>query len=249
MTRASCRTCGAEAFAAEIPAELHGWMRRMLEGTAPLCDRCSARAENEEQLREREREKRERESLLRARRLASGIPARLRGLTWDDVSRGNRPEVLAAARSFAAGEMSGLLLGGPVGVGKTWLAAVAAWERLNCRSVRWFSVPVLFARLDLAFADEARREAVGVLAGTGALVLDDLDKVRATEYAAEQLFCAIDSRVTAGAQLLITTNLELGELAARFPQPHGEAIVSRLVDYCEAFALDGLNHRLERFAS
>ena len=137
------------------------------------------------------------------------------------------------------------MLVGPVGVGKTWLAAAAAWALLERKAVRWFSVPTLFARIGLAFADEARQDALNVLAGTQALVLDDIDKARATDYAAEQLFCAIDNRVTAGAPLLITTNLELDALAARFPQPYGEAIVSRLAQHCEAFALEGADRRLE----
>ena len=156
---------------------------------------------------------------------------------------------LQGAQAWGRGDADGLLLAGPVGVGKTWLAAAAAWERLERAPVRWFSVPTLFARLSLGFADDGRQDALNVLAGKRALVLDDIDKVRASEYAAEQLFCAIDNRVTAGAQLLITTNLALSTLAGRFPEPYGEAIVSRLAQHCEAFALEGQDRRLERFAS
>ena len=55
--------------------------------------------------------------------------------------------------------------------------------------------------------------------------------------------------MTAGAPLLVTTNLGLDALAAKFPEPFGDAIVSRLAGYCEAFALQGHDRRLERFAS
>jgi DNA replication protein DnaC len=136
-----------------------------------------------------------------------------------------------------------------VGVGKTHLAAALARERTRHTSLRWFSVPTLFALLALSFQSSGRDEALSVLAGSQTLVLDDLDKVRATEYAAEQIFCAIDNRLTAGAGLLVTTNLTLSEIAARYPEPYGEAIASRLAGYCETFALDGPDRRMERFAA
>jgi DNA replication protein DnaC len=80
-------------------------------------------------------------------------------------------------------------------------------------------VPVLFAHLGRAFSDDERQDALAGLTGDQALVLDDLDKTWPTEYAAEQLFCAIDKRLTARAALLVTTNLALSELAARYPDP------------------------------
>jgi hypothetical protein len=183
--------------------------------------------------------------MVERRRQESGIPDALRGLPLPDGAGG--PET--AARRWATGELRALLLTGPVGVGKTRAAASAAWERAEREPVRWVSVPVLFAQLGRGFGDEQRDDALTVLTGTGALVLDDLDKSRPTEYVAEQLFAAIDSRVAAGAALLVTTNLALSELAARFPEPYGEAIVSRLAGYCEALAMEGPDRRLERFAA
>jgi DNA replication protein DnaC len=181
-------------------------------------------------------------------RLDSGIPARLCGLTWPDVAD-SRPDALGAAQAWAYGDVLGLLLTGAVGRGKTWLAAAAAWARLELGPVRWFSTPALLAELGLSFADDRREKALDALAGSEALVLDDVDKCRPSEYAAEQLFAAIDNRLTAGAPLLVTTNLGLDTLAAKFPAPFGDAIVSRLVGYCEAFVLQGPDRRLERLAS
>jgi DNA replication protein DnaC len=223
----------------------------MLERTPAVCPACA----KDDDVQRCERNERELQQQVRVRRLASGIPSRLRDLSLERVALGYatsayNTELLAAVQSWAIGQTAGLLLAGAVGVGKTWLAAAAAWEWLARGPLQWFAVPTLFARLGLSFADEARQEALNVLTGKGPLVLDDLDKVRATEYAAEQLFCAIDNRVTAGAQLLVTTNLELGALAAKFPQPYGEAIASRLAEHCEAFLVQGQDRRLEqRFAS
>ncbi|MGI8630799.1 MAG: ATP-binding protein [Solirubrobacteraceae bacterium] len=182
-------------------------------------------------------------------RRASGIPAQLRDWTLERIGLGVKPQVLAAARAWAAGESRGLLLSGPVGVGKTSLAAAAASARLRQVPVRWLSVPALFAKLGLAFADEERHDALRILVAQTAIVLDDIDKSRPSDYAAEQLFLAIDSRVNAGASLLVTTNLALSQLAERFPEPYGEAIASRLVGYCPSFALEGHDRRTEGVAA
>jgi IstB-like ATP binding protein len=179
------------------------------------------------------------------RRSSSEIPTDLRGLPRPENDSGPS----GAASAWAAGKLRGLTLTGSVGVGKSYLAARAAWWRMEHEALRWLSVPVLFARLGASFSDEGRQDALRVLVGTTALVLDDIDKTRPTEYAAEQLFCAIDARVTEGAGLLVTTNLVLSVLAERFPEPYGEAIGSRLAGYCETFAMIGPDRRLARFAA
>ena len=225
---------------------------RIDDRTGPIwvlaCDRCSFVAglparDVDPSFRERARRE-----VIERRRRASGIPAQLRGLSWERVAGGTRPNVLAAAKRLAAGEERGLLLSGAVGVGKTWLAAAAAWELLEREPLSWFFVPDLFNRLGRSFEDASRDDTLDRLGGSAALVLDDLDKARPTDYAAEQLLCAIDNRVTAGAPLIVTTNLDLNALADRFA--FGHAIVDRLVGHCEAFALLGQSRRIERsFAS
>lgn len=249
MTLVTCSECGGEFDRDEIPADMRGSFRRILESHLPWCDECCERADIEIERQAHAQQQHSAAKRAHDRRRVAGIPVKLRDLSWSDVEVGNRPEVLAAARRWAGGGSPGLLLAGPVGVGKTWLAAAAAWALLERAPLHWLSVPALFARLSLGYADDERQATVRVLAGSTGLVLDDVDKVRATDYAAEQLFCAIDNRVAAGAPLLITTNLRLGELAAKFPDPFGEAIVSRLAQHCEAFALDGHDRRLEGVAS
>ena len=233
--RRSVRAGDARRHAGHVPQDHRGGAAV----GAGLVDRFEV-----EEARRRELDAaRERKQRARTNAAASGIPKLLRGLTWDTVN-GKPPELVAAARNWATGDVQGLVMCSPVGVGKTYLAAVAAWARLERGlPVRWFYVPALFAQLKLGFGDPRHDAAVDALIGCSALVLDDIDKVRPSDYAAEQLCCAIDTRVTAGKPLLITTNLELPELAARFP--NGEAIVSRLVGYCEAFTLTGRDRRLD----
>jgi DNA replication protein DnaC len=130
---------------------------------------------------------------------------------------------------------------GSVGVGKTWLAAAAAWEMVDRRPVRWVSVPVLLAQLMASFADAERAAALRAITGTGPLILDDLDKGNATDWTRQQLFAAIDGRVTAGAPLLITTNLPPSAIGERL----GDPIMSRVVGYCQVVEIAGADRRLE----
>lgn len=244
----TCTGCG-DRFEREIPDGLTGHYRELLERTPAVCDVCGDRLDEADEAERQQREAEELEKRVKARRKMSGIPAALQGLSWQQAERGNRPELVAAARAWGAGELAGLLLTGPVGTGKTFLAAVAAWQRTESKPVRWFSVPTLFALLGLSFENDARDEAQLVLSGKQSLVLDDIDKVKATEYAAGQLFCAIDNRLTAGTGLLITTNLALSTIADRYHEPYGEAIASRLAGYCQQFVVDGSDRRTERLAA
>lgn len=234
--------CGA-SFKQEIPDG--PWGARLARFPAS-CEACAAEAERIDREQEAARELRERAEARARRERLCGIPAKQRAIGWTSIDSSGRPA--EAAMSWARGELPALVLSGSVGVGKTYLAAAAAWTRLELAPLRWFTVPLLFARLGAGFGTGDRDDALRVLAGTCALVLDDLDKVRATEYAAEQLFVAIDGRAAAGAPLLVTTNLSLGQIAAKFPEPFGEAIASRLGDreYCAAVILEGEDRRLKR---
>jgi DNA replication protein DnaC len=241
MTR-SCTRCGVATV--ELPDGLSGAFLELLERTGPVCAACTQELDAAETRAGQDSRDQERGRQLARRREASGIPARYRGLDLAQLHADT--ELVHAARRCAHGELPGLVLGGPVGVGKTWIAAAIAWQLLERQALRWLSVPVLFAHLGLAFDNPIRERALEVLGGTTALVLDDLDKARPSEFAAEQIFCAVDGRVSARRPLIATTNLTLSELAARFPQPHGEAIVSRLVEHCGAFALEGADRRTAR---
>lgn len=200
------------------------------------CASCADRAETErlEGESQRARDDRAREAK---------IPPTFRGLRWEDMhaSSEHRTRAIERLQEWSSSkDAGGVLLYGGVGVGKTRLAATATWARLARYRVHWVSVAVLFANLTAAFSTDERKEALRVLTGVGPLVLDDLDKIALGENSRSHLFVAIDRRITAGAPLLVTSNLTPRELAERF----GEAIASRINGYCGAFELDGPDHRL-----
>lgn len=202
-----------------------------------VCPECTER----EQLEDAQRAERDR---YISREKFSSVPRGLRrGLDELQVTSRNIAAI-ADARAWAAGELPGLLLTGPVGTGKTWIAAAAVWERQLRKPVRWASVPTMLANALRAFDDEERAGAVDAISGRGALALDDLDKVKPSEWVASQLFSAIDSRVAAARPLLITMNSTPGELETRLGPDFGEAIASRLIGYCKIVVLDGADRRL-----
>jgi len=236
----ACVRCG-RAVAREIPAGLTGTWRAHAAAIPLVCVACANRRDAEDAALERRRaeEAIRRDAARRLRRC--GLPKRLRHVT---LSAADRELHHCAARRWGAGELRGLVLSGPVGTGKTWTAAAALQELVTRRAVLWTSAPLLFAQLGAPRGSERHEVALDLLTARTALVLDDLDKARPTDYGAEQLFLAIDTRVEHRKPLLVTTNLTLGELAARYPQPYGEAIASRLAGYCEHVELHGPDRRM-----
>lgn len=201
------------------------------------CDACVERTDREE------RETTEAEARLKRfekRKLTAGIPLLMQGVTWDKVEVDERnAEAVDAARRWAIGELRTLVLIGEFGVGKSFIAAAAAWQRMEGEALKWYSVPGLIAQSLGGWDSDERRDASSALLGKTALVLDDMDKVKATDWVASQLFVAIDGRVQNGGGLLVTTNLEPNELAAAF----GDAIADRLFGLGEAHVVSGRSRR------
>lgn len=237
-------SCGA-VVSAEIPDDLREpWkesLRRMM-----VCARCIARNREADAAEREAKAARGLWSVVASRMRASGVPKELQRVDWSDlgVDAGNRAAI-AAAKRWAAFGIKGVVLTGAVGVGKTTIAAAAAIEHLGHGPLRWTSMPRLFALLGIGGNDTNRRIASELLTGTGALVLDDLDKARPSDYGAEIVFGVIDNRIVEGAPLFVTMNLDYPQLAIKFPEPYGEAIASRLVGYCgNALEVRGRDRRL-----
>ncbi len=186
----------------------------------------------------------EREERIRQLAASSGLASPLASA----VKHASWPEPLGALiTSWAQDRERHIVLTGPYGVGKSWLAAAGAHRRLMlAKPVRWVSAPALLARLGMGFGTREHDEAVTILTRTVALVIDDLDKVRPTEYGAEQVFLAIDGRLAASRPLLVTTNLAPSEMAKHWPGPYGEAIASRLGGQCRVVQMTGRDRRLEQ---
>jgi DNA replication protein DnaC len=182
------------------------------------------------------------ESFKRSERLnhrieRSGMPRALRGKSFLAAPPGKATD---AARRWADGETLGLSLTGAVGSGKTWLAATAAWARLQDHPLQWVSVSRMMSQLRSGFGSEEKVAADRIVTGTGSIVLDDLDKVNPTEFGKEILFTAIDARVAEGSSVLVTANRPLSQIG----DVYGAPIASRLAGYCETVHRIGEDRRL-----
>lgn len=216
---------------------------RILVNLPLRCDECDARIVAEREAEEADREARHAETQHYLRVKGSELPSALLRVDLDRLDQAHCADAVAAARYWAL-RGGGLMLTGPFGTGKTTIAAGALRLALERRHGRWTSAPLLMARLGSGLGSDERDRTLRMLTGTTALVIDDLDKTRPTEYGAEQIFLAVDGAVTSDRALLITTNLGLGQLAAKWPPPFGEAIVSRLAGYCNVVEVGGPDRRL-----
>ena len=230
----NCSSCGT-TVTVEVPDDLD--RNSAVARLGIICSSCAERIREEE----READRAMREDEVRSRLKASGLPSTLSGLSFDDLRRDDENrEAIELARRWATGEVTGAVLSGPVGVGKTFVAAVAVNDMARRRSVRWLSVARMLTQATAGFRHPSRDEITDVLTSPRlALVLDDIDKVSPTRYAQTVLFQAIDERVNEGTPLLITTNLSYHHLRENY----GEAIASRVAGYCEAARIGGADRR------
>ncbi len=241
----ACSVCGRETSFA-VP-DVTGAFVSIALRTA-LCSDCELLAEQKACDAKAVQERRAAADRQRRYLAAARIPKRWRGVNWSSVEVDDRRNAVWAAQRWARREIDGLILtGAEVGTGKTHIAAAAANARLQSDPLRWFNVVDLFRDLSAPFgSDELRRAETALQRGT--LVLDDLDKTRPTPYAASVIYGVINKRWEEGQGLLVTMNSTLDELALRFPA-HGDAIASRLADYCDSFVLTGPDRRLHKCAS
>lgn len=249
-----CGTCGEPvdlSFAGPVPEFLREMAQRQLAGTAPVeCAVCGAKREADEEAAERQAALLER---ISTRRAAAGIPPKWAVQTFETLDRAKgRATAITRAEEWsraamAAPRSNGLVLWGPVGRGKTAIAAAAANMRLARSAVRWLPVAELLLDLSAGFESPERARALRRLDashGSAALVLDDLDKMKPSEWAVGPLFLAINRWVEAELPLLVTLNRDIDALEAWLPDTYGEPIASRLAGYCRIYEVGGVDRRL-----
>ena len=175
-----------------------------------------------------------REAKLRRVRVweSAPVPKRFRAYSLD--GHPNREAAAAVLRWVEARDGSNLYVTGPVGVGKTGLAAGALRalvERDEC-SIGFWSVPDLMDRMRPNAPPPDPME--GCRAARW-LVLDDLGAERPSDWVRERLYVLVNGRYEDERPTIVSSNCDLPTLEAAI----GERTVSRLAESITVVALDG----------
>ena len=181
----------------------------------------------------------------RARGVASAIPKRFRGVSFDrppvsDMAQSKgSAEVVKAVRAFTEGIEEnldagrGLWLMGDVGTGKTTLAMIVSKAAVEAgRTVAVYSLPRLLARIrrtyDAEAGEDSYLEFFRRLTSVDLLHIDDLGAEKSSDWVLEQLYAIVDERYEAERSMVVTTNLDQSSLEDQI----GPRTVSRLVEIC-----------------
>lgn len=164
------------------------------------------------------------------------------GKTPRETARG---ALSAAKRLLDGGRETGLYIYGNTGTGKTWLSLCTANEAgKRGLSVLYFSADDFFRILaDSDLRDHDRiSDANETILGCDLLIIDDLGTELANSYTATALFRTINSRILQKKSTIISSNLSLADLRARYT----ERISSRIISDYALIRLIGDDIRIQR---
>lgn len=204
-------------------------------------------------------EKEAREMLLKERQnkiahltRSSNIPKRYRNATFESFNPKDNPRALEIAKKFVMNfpEDKGLLLAGPVGTGKTHLAAAIANSLLNkLYSVYFGNVVDIMGFIKSTYNQDSEiseRDAISIMTDKVDLfIIDDLGKENNTEYTLSMLYQLINRVYENEKPIIITTNFNSIELARKLGE-RGQAIVSRITEMCEPVIFKGEDWRMKK---
>ena len=134
-----------------------------------------------------------------------------------------------------------------VRVGKTFFACALAKRLVDMGvSVRFENSRHLMTEIQGIFGGRST-DALDRAHNCRVLVLDDLGKEQATEFAISMLYELVDGRYMQGKPTVVTSNFSRGELMTRLCERDAataESIVSRLCENADTLLMDGEDRRL-----
>ncbi len=145
------------------------------------------------------------------------------------------------AQRFTLNTKDGLMLVGPVGTGKTHLAAAILKVVFDKNvSAAMVVVPELLEEIRQSYVDNTQKLTEKVKSKRF-LVLDDFGAEKTTDWVQEQLYNLINYRYEHHLPTVITTNCDMDELKKK----HGERTVDRIIEMCEGVKLEGTSYRVK----
>jgi DNA replication protein DnaC len=179
---------------------------------------------------------------LKAARLS--LPATMEDLDLSAARGLDRRLVLQLAQGEWIRQHLNILVLGPTGVGKTFLACALA--HAACRhnfNVRYERTSRLLQQTALAHADGSYPKLLDAIARIQLLVLDDWLRDPLTRTQSQDLLEILDDRY-GRSSTLVATQVPVAEWLARLPDPTiGDAILDRLVHNAYRLTLKGESRR------
>lgn len=155
-----------------------------------------------------------------------GLTDAERGLSWDKVYRMKEVETaLAAVRQVMERGAGWVYLWGPPGLAKTLILKIAVARSLEaCQEAAYTRMAQILDDMRMAYdASSPSSESKGRLdwwAGLPLLAIDEFDRLRATEFAAERRFLLMDRRYESA----LRCGAEKSQLSTRYLQSYQAAM-------------------------
>lgn len=180
----------------------------------------------------------------------SGLGKRFQARTfeWTKLTSENENAV-NAARKFADEfpQEQGIMFTGPVGTGKTHLAAAIANKLIDkLYTVVFGNVTDIITLIKSSYSakgDMSEAEIINTITNIDLLVIDDLGKEYATENTRMLLYQIINRLYENEKPVIVTTNLTADALTVKYGE-RGQPIVSRLTEMCTPVVLGGNDWRI-----
>jgi DNA replication protein DnaC len=201
----------------------------------------------------------------RVRGIASAIPSRYRGVSFDrppvsDMTRDmSTRHVVGAVRAFtealdenlASGH--GMWLMGNTGTGKTTLGMLVAKTALAAsKTVAVYFTPKLLTQIRQTYQATDSEDAYDAffrrLTSVDLLYIDDLGSERHTDWVVEQLYALVNERYENRRSMLVTSNADadVDKGQRQLEEQIGSRTVSRLIEICgDPLPLFGPDQRVQ----